>query len=57
MSTNAATDGGERIGDPGVAVSFLVPPLRNKRDVASSLCMDRTGLHAREVRFEPLEVD
>ena len=57
MSTNAATDGGERIGDPSVAVCFLVPPLRNKRNVASGLCMDRTGLHAGEVRFEPLEVD
>src|ERR1700687_5615306 len=56
MPAHAATDGGKRIGDPGVAVSFLVPPLRNERNVASGLRVDRTGLHAGEVRFEPLEV-
>src|SRR5579864_7039709 len=57
MAAHAATDGGERIGDPGVAVSFLVPPLRNQRDVPSGLGVNRARLHTGEVRFEPLEVD
>src|SRR6266704_3350691 len=57
MSTNAAANRSESIGDPSVAVSFLLSPLRDERDGASSLCVDGTGLHAGEVRFEPLEVD
>jgi hypothetical protein len=57
MPANTATDGGEWIGDPGVAVCFLVPPLRNQSDVAPGLCVNGTGLHAGEVRFEPFEVD
>ena len=57
MPAHPATDGSEWIGDAGVAVSFLVSLLRNERDVASGLRVHRTGLHAGEVRFEPLQVD
>src|ERR1700740_2107477 len=57
MSTNAPTNRGERIRDPGVAVSLLVPTPRNERDVASGLGVHWTRLHAGEVRFEPFEVD
>src|ERR1700687_2976018 len=46
MPAHAATDGGEWIGDPGVAVSFLVPPLRNQSDVAPGLRVDGAGLPA-----------
>ena len=57
MSANAATDGSERIGDAGVAVCFLVPSLRNEGDVSPGLRVNGTGLHAGEVRFEPLNID
>jgi hypothetical protein len=29
VSADAATDGSERVGNPGIAVRFLVPPLGN----------------------------
>ena len=57
MPADAAANRGERIGDPSVAVSFLVPPLRNEGDVASGLRVNRTGLHAGEVRLQPIEVN
>jgi len=57
MPANTATNRGERIGDPGVAVGFLVPALRNEPDVSSGLRVDRASLHAGKVRFEPFEVN
>jgi hypothetical protein len=57
MPAHTATNRGERIRGPGVAVSFLVPPLRDEGDVASGLRVNGAGLHAWEVRLEPLQVD
>src|SRR6266566_4890531 len=48
MPADAATDGSERVGDPSVAVRFLVPSL---------LGVDGTCLHAGKVRLQPLKID
>src|SRR5271156_6447313 len=57
MPTDTATDGSEGIGDPSVAVRFLVPPLGDQRHVPSGLGVDWTRLHARKVRFQPFKID
>ena len=56
MPADAATDGSERVRDPRVPVSLLVPPPRYQRDISPGLGMDGTGLHAGEVRLKPLEI-
>src|SRR5579864_713981 len=56
MSANASANRREWIRDPGVAVCLLIPPLRYEGDVASGLRMNWAGLHAGEVRLEPLQV-
>ena len=57
VPADTAANRRKRVRDPGVAIRFLVPPLRDEGDVAAGLRMDGTGLHAGEVRLEPLEVD
>src|SRR5260370_7525846 len=56
MPTHAATSGGKRVGDPGVVVTFLVPPMRNEGDIPAGLPVDRPALPAGEVRPTPLEI-
>src|SRR5216684_947851 len=56
MPANAAANRSKRIRNPGVTISFLVPPLRDERHIAPGLRMNGTGLHAGKVGLEPLEI-
>ena len=42
---------------PGVTVRFLIPTLRDQGHIAPGLRVNRTGLHAREVRLQPVQVN
>ena len=57
MAANPAADRGERVWTTGVTVGFLVPALRNQRHIAAGLRVNRTGLHAGEVRLQPVQVN
>src|SRR5579883_2844935 len=57
VPAHTAADGCEWIGGAGVAVGILIAPLCNQRYVPSGLCVDGTRRHAREVGFQPLQID
>src|SRR5215471_1202599 len=57
MATNSAAYGCKRIGDSRVSVRLLVTSLCDQRHVPSGLGVDWTCCHAREIRFEPIEID
>ena len=57
MAANAAADGSQRIRLAGVAVGFFEAPLGDQGNVAPRLGMNWTSLHARKVRFQPVQVD
>src|SRR5712692_162681 len=56
VAADAAANGSEGVGDPGVAVGFLVASLGDQGDVSPCLGVDRTGLHAGEIGLQPVEV-
>jgi hypothetical protein len=56
MATNSATHGSKGIRPPRVAISILVAALSEEGDVATRLRVHRAGLHAGEVRFQPVEI-
>ena len=45
------------IGPAGVTVGLFITPFCNQGDVTSGLRVNRTGLHAREVRLQPFKID
>ncbi len=57
VAANPAANRGERVRTTGVAVGFLVPAFRDQRHIAAGLRVNRTGLHAGEVRFQPVQVN
>src|SRR5215471_16604373 len=57
MPAYATADRRERVRGPGIPIGFLIPSLRDERNVPSSLRVDRARLHAREVRFQPFQID
>src|SRR5208337_1503093 len=57
MAAYPAADGSERIRTASVPVGFLVSAFRDQRHIAAGLRVNRTGLHAGEVRFQPVQVN
>ena len=56
VAANPATDRSERVRAASVTVSFLVPAFRDQRHVATGLGVNWTGLHAGEVRLQPVQI-
>ena len=55
-ATYAAADRSQWIRLAGVAVGFLVLPFRNQGHITPRLRVNRTGLHAGEIGFQPVQV-